>query len=449
MSFDAIEKIRTTYFSDETRWQSWLDVEAALAETQGEMGTIPQTAAEEIVRNCDLSKLDKSYLRGKIDTTMAPVFALTNVLAEVSGEAGAYVHWGATTQNIIETGRLLVLRNIQEKLKLGLAEALSNMADLAEENAEQIMVGRTNRQNALPITLGFKIAGWIDEFIRVADQMMELEPRLFQLRFGGAIGGYHSFGENGQQMSEKLAMKLNLAPSLVPNRTAIDPLIEYVTKLSMIGVATGRVANELYLSMSEEIGEFYEGLGPKVIGSSTMPQKSNPKIIIELRARSNQLRGKAATVLIYPSPSHEGDAATNRELAITLEETCPLALFVIDKFNSVLGKIRPNRERMKANFLASHEMMATEGLMMRLAQDLGRTAAHDLIHDLVTKATQSEQSFQALLSQEKCVSDNLSSKEIQGLMSHENKTGQCAEIAKGAAVAGRSKALMLRGHVSS
>lgn len=274
---------------------------------------------------------------------------------------------------------------------------------------------------------------------------MELEPRLFQLRFGGAIGGYHSFGESGPQMSEKLAAKLNLVPSLVPNRTAIDPLIEYITKLSMIGVATGRVANELYLSMTEEIGEFYEGLGPKVVGSSTMPQKSNPKIIIELRARSNQLRGKAAAVLIYPSPSHEGDAAVNRELAITLEETCPLALFVVAKFNSVLSKIKPNRERMKVNFLASHEMMATEGLMMRLASDLGRSAAHDLIHDLVAKAAQSETPFCTLLRQEKTVTDNLSSVEIDALMSPENKTGQCVEIAKAAAAMGHSKARMLLG----
>lgn len=443
MSIDIIEQNRATYFSDETRWQSWLDVEAALAQTQGEMGMIPQVAAEEITRNCDLAKLDKSCLREKIETTMAPVFALTKVLAEVSGEAGAYVHWGATTQNIIETGRLLVLRRVQEKLKHELADALNNLSDLAEENAEQIMVGRTNRQNALPITLGFKIAGWIDEFIRVADQMLELEPRLFQLRFGGAIGGYHSFGESGQQMSERLAAKLNLTPSLVPNRTAIDPLIEYITKLSMIGVATGRVANELYLSMSEEIGEFYEGLGPEVVGSSSMPQKSNPKLIIELRARSNQLRGKAAAVLIYPSPSHEGDAATNRELTIALEETCPLALFVVSKFNSVLSKIKPDRERMRANFLTSHEMMATEGLMMRLAIDLGRSAAHDLIHDLVARVAQTGTPFRTLLLQEKGVTDNLSSVEIEALMSHENKTGQCAEIAKAAAAMGRSKARMI------
>lgn len=443
MSIEAIEKVRVAYFSDDIRWQSWLDVEAVLAETQGEMGMIPQAAAEEIARNCDLAKLDKSCLREKIDTTMAPVFALTNVLAEVSGEAGAYVHWGATTQNIIETGRLLVLRRVQERLKLGLAEALNNMADLAEENAEQIMVGRTNRQNALPITLGFKIAGWIDEFIRVADQLVELEPRLFQLRFGGAIGGYHSFGADGPQMADKLATKLNLTPSLVPNRTAVDPLIEYVTKLSMIGVATGRVTNELYLSMTEEIGEFYEQLGPDVVGSSTMPQKSNPKLLIELRARSNQLRGKAASVLIYPSPSHEGDAATNRELGIALEESCPLALFVVNKFNSVLSKIKPNRDRMKANFLATHEMMATEGLMMRLACDLGRRTAHDLIHDLVAKAAQSGESFRTLLLQEKCVSDNLSMEEIDDLLSHENKTGQCIEIAKAAAVVGRTKAHML------
>lgn len=417
------------FFSDQTKWQSWLDVEAALALSQGEIGMIPENAGIRIAAQANLDSLDICELRKQISQTMAPVFALAECLATVCAESGAYVHWGATTQNIIDTGRLIVLKRVQNKIFKNLNDVLVLLSVIAKEHAKTVMVGRTNRQNALPITFGFKVAGWIDEMIRVADQLKDIEPRLFQLHFGGAVGAFHSLGTDGAQISELMAIRLGLQPSLVPNRTSIDPLIEYVTKLSMIGVACSRISNELFLLMSEEIGEVSEAFGDNVIGSSTMPHKVNPKYVVDLSAMAMQLRTKGGAALTVPSPSHEGDAVTNQLLSKLIEETCPLAINTLQKLHDTLAIIKPNTTKMRENFERSREMMATENLMMKLATTLGRGHAHDLIHSLVDKAKKQDVSLHTILTANEVIVETLGSESIKKILYLDDNIGQCADIA--------------------
>lgn len=431
---------REDYFGDETRWQSWLDVEGALAQAQAEIGMIPAEAGAIIANNANLDAIDLGRLRAEMDRTMAPVFALSGCLAAACGEAGAYVHWGATTQNIIETGRLLVLKRVQSSILEKLAHVLTTLADQAEAHAGLVMVGRTNRQNALPITYGFKIAGWIDELMRVADQLCEIEPRLFQLRFGGAIGGYHSFGAEGQRMAEILAKRLDLAPSLVPNRTSVDPLINYISTLSMVGVAAARLSSEFYLLMSEEISEVSEALLDGVVGSSTMPQKVNPKHVVELNSSALLLRGKAAAAFAIPSPSHEGDTVVNRNLTVLTAETCMLAINVMEKLAATLCLVQPNPKRMQANFARSREMMATEGLMMKLAVHIGRGDAHDLIHGLVSTAFRTGRSLISVMHECDEIVRVIGVDGIDHALKFDDNIGHCKSIALESAHAGRSLA---------
>lgn len=437
------------YFSDEARWQSWLDVEGALAMAQAEIGMIPTEAAATIAKKANLDALDMDRLRAEIQTTMAPVFAMSECLADACGDAGAYAHWGATTQNIIETGRLLVLKRVHTNILGKLAQALSILSEQAESYSGLVMVGRTNRQNALPITYGFKIAGWIDELMRVAEQLCEIEPRLFQLRFGGAIGGYHSFGADGPRMAEVLAKRLDLKLSLVPNRTSIDPLIEYVSKLSMLGVAVARISGEFYLMMTEEIGEVGEALSAGVIGSSTMPQKVNPKHVVELNSAALMLRGKAASAFAIPSPSHEGDTVANRHVNQLTAETCTLAIDVLAKLTATLPLVQPNAKRMQQNIDRSREMMATEGLMMKLAVQIGRSRAHDLVHDLVSKASSTGTQLQCLMHECREIVDAIGIDGINHALKSDDNIGQCGFIALESARAGRDMAEQLSQRTSS
>lgn len=432
------------YFADESLWQSWLDVEAALALTQSELGMIPPDAGMQIAQKAQLSNLNLAQLRAEISHTMAPVYALSESLANAVGPAGAYVHWGATTQNIMETGRLLVLKRVQTRILNGLADILAILSDQAKTHANLVMVGRTNRQNALPITYGFKIAGWIDELIRVAQQLREVEPRIFQLRFGGAIGGYHSFGPQGPQLAGLLAERLGLHQSLVPNRTSIDPLIEYITKLSMLGIAIGRISGELYLLMTEEICEVSEALTVGVVGSSTMPQKVNPKHVIKLNAISSQLQSKAAAALAISSPSHEGDALINQQVSQLTTETCSLAIEVLEKAMSTFVQVEPNISRMRENFLKSREFMATEALMMKLANKTGRSRAHDLVHEIVGAAKLSGQPLKTLLIECPEIVGAIGSDAIEELLCINENSGLCAEISMKTAAVGKHEANTLK-----
>ena len=434
----------TDFFSDESRWQSWLDVEAALALTQSEIGMIPVETGKHIAARAHLKYLNLDEMRREIKKTMAPVHTLSECLAKACGDSGSYVHFGATTQNIVETGRLLVLKRVQSCIFVGLADLLSLLSYQAEKFSDTIMVGRTNGQNALPITYGFKIAGWIDELIRVADQLVETEPRLFQLRFGGAIGGYHSFGADGYKLAENLSKRLRLALSIVPNRTSVDPLIEYITRLSALGLAINRISSEFYLLMSENISEVSEVQSNQVVGSSTMPQKINPKYIVSLIDSGWQLRSKAGLAFSTISPSHEGEQLVNRHLSNLLEETCKIAIEVLGQAVSVFSRIKPNIERMRENFETSREALATERLMLFLAKKIGRSHAHHLVHQVSQQAISQGKPLQKIILDTPEIVGSLSVNLINDILLKEEYAGQCNAISKQLAALGLTRARKLR-----
>ncbi|POF31470.1 lyase family protein [Roseibium marinum] len=435
-----LAETQTGYFSDEKRWQSWLDVEAALARVQAEAGVIPDWAAREITAAARLEKLDVMKFRTEIRRTMAPVHALSRSLADACGDAGAWVHWGATTQNVIDAGRLLVLKELQADLKGGFALALHRMAGLAETHAETAMVGRTNRQHALPITFGFKVAGWIDEFLRVGERIEECEQRLFQLRFGGAIGAFQSLGEKGPALSARLAEELGLKSALYEGRAQVDTLIEYISCLAMLGVAVSRIGNDLYVLMQTEIGEVTEDLGHDVVGSSTMPHKVNPKLVVALTSEANLLRAKAASAYAVTPPSHEGDAVTNRELRILVEETSLLALSVTDRLAGILDAVVVETGATNRNLASSSDGTALESVMMRLAPKLGRAAAHDALHAAVTRARTTGEPLDSLILSMPEIEGAIDTAALKQLFDPRRNTGQSAAIARQFAVAGRERA---------
>ncbi len=219
-------------FSRKALWQSYLDVEVALAQVQAELKIIPEEAAREIAAKANLDHIDCDELSEDIKRTKAPIVSLTRLLAAAcDGEHGGYVHWGATTQNIVQTGRILQVRKAHKLTRNQFGLSLAALADLAEQGSEMIMAGRTQRRQALPITFGFKAAGWIDELLRHLQRFAEFEPRFFCLSFGGAIGAMQSFGEQGPELIRRLAKLLALSPLKVPLRSSNDYLAEYVTTM--------------------------------------------------------------------------------------------------------------------------------------------------------------------------------------------------------------------------
>ncbi|HQT78218.1 MAG TPA: lyase family protein, partial [Rhodopila sp.] len=275
----------------ENRWQAWLDVEAALARAQAELGIIPADAAEPIAAAAVLPKLDRARIDEGFSRTGHTLVPLVWELARVVGDPhGGWVHWGATTQNITQTGDLLVLRQAHQVFLRLISDVLAAMADLAERGAEMPIAGRTHGQHAVPATFGYKVAVWIDELIRHVDRLRQAAPRLFVAMLGGGAGTFASLGKNGPPVQAGIGRLLGFGSMAVPSRAIGDHLAENVMLLGMLAATCGKIGREVYTLMKTEFGEVEEPVPPGTVGSSTMPQKRNPKLCQDIIAAAAEIR---------------------------------------------------------------------------------------------------------------------------------------------------------------
>ncbi|MCA1334406.1 lyase family protein [Pseudooceanicola marinus] len=446
MKLNTPELTPRTLFARETLWQSWLDVEAALAEVQADMGVIPAPAAEGIRAAARLDRIGIAALEADIAVTHAPILSLTRLLAQAAGEAGAYVHWGATTQNVMQTGRILLIREADQAIRRALAGALGQLGQMAETHAETLMAGRTNRMHALPITFGFKVAGWIEELTRALDRLDSGGRRQFVLPFGGAVGAMHAFGPAGKELNTRLAARFGLEPLLVPGRTINDIFADYIVQLSLLAMTLERIASELYLLMTEEIGEISETLDAGTVGSSTMPHKVNPKYVVRVLADAAELRGLAAPAMETGRSSHEGDSATNHLLSSIMDRAIPLAWEMSERFEALMGRIAVNAPRMAQNAALTGGAIATENLMMLLAPRTGRARAHDLIHHALENSAAGGSLAETLLADAE-IAALLSAEEVTAALDPAGYCGDSRRIALEAAGLARDHAARLRAQI--
>lgn len=416
-----------TLFARDTLWQSWLDVEAALARAQAELGMIPEWAAEQITQAANLDTLGREAMAADVARTLAPVVSLTRLLGQAAGDAGDYVHWGATTQNVMQTGSLLLLRKADREIRAHLGRAVARMGQLAHDHAATPMAGRTNRRHALPITFGFKIAGWIEEMERAEARLTDSTNRMMALPFGGAVGAMHAFGGQGRALHQRLAADLGLRELLVPGRSVNDLFAEYIVQLSLLAMTVERITSEIYLLMTDEIGEVSELLNKGTIGSSTMPQKVNPKYVVRAISLAAELRSQAASALETGRSSHEGDSVANQLLSAVLDRAVPLAWRMAESFSEALERLTPNPARMAENLGRSNGAITAENLMMALAPKVGRARAHDIVHHLLETGSMSD------LTTSVQITAHLSATQIAETLDPAHYTGDSEVIAQEAA----------------
>lgn len=445
MTADQLPDSTDPLFSRDATWQAWLEVERALALTQAEQGMIPAPAAAEIERCADLDQLDRDALAADIERTLSPVMSLVRALAErCDGDAGGYVHLGATTQNIILTGKMLQLKRSHRWLKAQLAAQLAQLADLAERGAEWPCVSRTNRRHALPITFGYKVAGWIEELERNVERLEAVESRAFVLTFGGASGAMHSYGAEGQALAQALAASLGLGVSRVHSRAAVDGLVEYVTTLGLYAAGCERLGHELYTLMANEFEEVSEDQGEGVVGSSTMPHKFNPKYAVNLLAEAGELRSLVAPALETARPSHEGDASCNFRLYKLLDQAGALAYRVAATQHTLLTRLVPHPERMREILMANAAPLMSEHIMLDLSDTIGRQRAHDLVHAAIVTSRDGHTTFAEALFAEAVVRQHYGDRTtLDEALAPEHYTGQSRDIAQTMAVSARELATRL------
>ncbi|WP_249976305.1 lyase family protein [Vreelandella olivaria] len=446
MACETLPDSADSLFSREATWQSWLEVERALALTQAELEMIPQQAADEIARCAMLEQLDVDALAADIERTMSPVMSLVRALAErCDGDAGGYVHLGATTQNIILTGKVLQLQCAHRWLKGRLANQLELLAALAEKGADWPCVARTNRRHALPITFGYKVAGWIEELERNIQRLELAEKRAFVLTFGGASGAMHSYGEQGQSLAQAMAGRLGLGVSRVHSRAAVDGLVEYIGVLALFAAGCERMGQELYTLMANEFEEVSEDQDEGVVGSSTMPHKFNPKYAVNLLAQAGELRSLAAPALETALPSHEGDAACNFRLYTLLDKAGALAYQLAVSQQTLLERLLPNPARMQETLMANAAPLMSEQVMLELARSIGRQRAHDLVHEAITRSQDTGNSFATTLFEHDTVRRHYSERQaLEAALNPLHYTGQSRQIALQLAASAQASAKRLR-----
>lgn len=393
----SVAEIRAL-FSSRSIWNSWLEVEASLAEVQAELSLVPAEAAIEIRRVANFDHVDQAAFVEDIRKTRAPIVSLVRALSDAcEGEAGKYVHWGATTQNVIQTGYACLMRQAHVHFMRRFDDVLSTMADMAEQEATTVTVARTNMRQALPITFGFKLGGWIEEWLRNRDRILQAAPRFLCAQWGGTVGAMHVLGDAGPDVNRRLAERLGLGAFTIASRAALDGFAEYATVLALLAGTSGKIARHLYALMSDEVDEVAEKLGADVIGSSTMPHKVNPKSVVKIISLSTRIRALAPLALEAMQPSFEGDASCNMTINGLVEEITPLAYELVDEMATFLNGLQIGRDSMVRNLAIGGEFLASENLMMQLAPAIGRNRAHDVVHHVVAEAAETDQSMVDIL----------------------------------------------------
>jgi 3-carboxy-cis,cis-muconate cycloisomerase len=436
-------------FGTEERWQAWLEIEAALAMTQADFRMIPREAAEAIKSACRIDRLDLARIRDGIARTSHPLMPLIVELSRVVGEPhGGWVHWGATTQNITQTGDILILRKVHRVILALLGRIMTGLAGLAERSAEMVMAGRTHGQHAVPITLGFKVAAWIDEIGRHITRMCEAESRLFVAIVGGAAGTFASLGDRAPEVQAGVAKRIGLAPMSVPARSIVDHFAEFVCVLGLLGATCGKIGREIYTLMKTEYGELEEPVPAGTVGSSTMPHKRNPQLCQDILSISSEIRALVPLALEAVQSEHEADHCPGT-LFEAITRASILTGEVLERIHLIVVGLRLNPQRMRSNLALSGGMISSEAIMLELGRTIGRQHAHDVVYEAAQASASQDKSFPELLASDPRVTAHLSRSAIDSLLDPTSHTGYSARIAHEQAEVARRFAKEIHAHLES
>lgn len=407
------------WFSDRARLQGMLDFEAALARAEAKTGVIPQAAVGAIVAQCDATLYDIPELAAATAKAGNPaiplVKALTAKVAAQDSEAARYVHWGATSQDAMDTGLVLQLRQTLTGLQADLGRLSAALAELAAAHRQTPMVGRTWLQHALPITFGLKAAGWLEAIERHRHRLDELRPRLLALQFGGAAGTLAALGDKGLLVATALSEELALGLPAMPWHTARDRIVEFGAALGLLVGSLAKIARDVSLMMQTDIGEAFEPAEEGRGGSSTMPHKRNPVAAAVVLAASTRAPQLVASLLSGMPQEHErGLGGWHAEWA-TLPELVQIAVGALDQVIQTIAGLEVDSGRMRANLETTNGLIMAEAVMMALGAKIGRLAAHDRIETACRRAVTERRHLRDVLAEDTVVSQHLGLAELDRL----------------------------------
>lgn len=388
-------------FGDIGLVQSWLDTEAALALAEAELGIIPKSAAAIIERHAVAERLDLAAIRAGIREADHPLISTIWAFAGSCPDgAGEYVHWGATTQDIMDTGLVLQLRSALHIIQGRLGELIALVRDLTIRERATLMAGRTHGQQALPITLGFKTAVWLAELLRHRDRLAQVRSRILVGQLSGASGSLASFEGRGLAVQEEFCRRLGIGVAPIAWHVARDALAELANDFAMIAATCSRIAMEVIQLQRTEIGELEEHQHAANVGSSTMPQKRNPMTAEGVVAAARLVRRNVPTALEGMLAQHERDMSVWQSEWAYVPEVCTLTDATLELTLEVIADLYVDRDRMAQNLGMSGGLIVAEAVMIELAKHYGRQRAHTIVHEVAMRSVENRVPFlDALMAQ--------------------------------------------------
>jgi len=378
-------------FCDICRYQRWLDVEAALAIVQGEVGLLPEDVGRAIADAAHVENLDLTAVRRSIRESGHSLVGLLRAFQDVCpGKSGQYVHYGATTQDIQDTAQSLEMRNVLDELDRLLRLSVTSLVSLAERHGSALALGRTHAQPAVPLTVGVKIAGWIGEILRHAERTSAMRSRVLAVQIFGAAGTMAGFDTKGLEILDRLAARLGLTAPTTAWHVARDRVAEFVSTLAMVAATMGRITDEIRLLSRPEIGEVEERWHHGAIGSSTMPHKRNPEVCEQVVALSRLATGLVGPALLAMGGDGERDARALRIEWACIPDISHYCLAACEMTSTVLARLQVNRARLRANLEAASDQIASEKLMLALADRLGKQTAYDRLYEVIARAREND-----------------------------------------------------------
>jgi 3-carboxy-cis,cis-muconate cycloisomerase len=390
-------------FSDAATVARYVEVEIALAKAEAKVDVIPAEAAAEIAKKASAATLDWDLMRKETDNVGYPILPLVHQLVKQCGEAGRYVHWGATTQDIMDTATVLQLRAGLAIVEDDIAALRKILADLAKKHRNTAMAGRTHLQQALPVTFGYKAAIWLAMFDRHAERLAQLKPRVLVGQFAGAAGTLASLGGKGLDVQAALCAELKLDVPVSTWHVARDSFAETLNFLALVTGTLGKIALDIMIMASTEYGELYEPFVPGRGASSTMPQKRNPISSELMLAAAKAVRQHAG--LMTDAMIQDFERATGPWHAewMAIPESFVLTAGALHQAKFALGGLIVDDKRMAQNLAMSKGLIVAESVMMQMAPFIGRQEAHDVVYAACRVVNEKGGTLAEVLMQDKTV----------------------------------------------
>lgn len=412
-------------WSDENRTAKYVEIERALAIVQGRLGIIPKEAADEIVSHCRIEQIDMARLRQQTERIGYPILGVVTQINQLCRDKlGEFVHWGATTQDITDTATVLQIREALELVDGELEAIAKAMAKLAKEHRLTPVIGRSNLQQAIPVTFGYKMAGLLSAILRHRERLAQLKERVLVGEFAGAAGTLASLQTGAMETQAGLCAELGLKQPTIAWHTIRDNIAETGALLGLIGGTLGKLSMDVKLMMQTEVGEVFEPYHHGRGSSSTMPQKRNPIASCYIHAAISVVRQHAAALMDAMVADHERSTGPWEIEWIVLPEAFCLIAGALRQSRAVVEGLEVDAGAMMRNIEMTGGLVMSEAVMMGLGPYIGREYAHDLVYDLCRESLAKKTPLIDLLEAHPEIRRHVGRAELQRMLDPANYLGQ-------------------------